>query len=82
MTQQQQFDELIQAIDDLESRAAGYVTLPEVESRVGDASAAVEEHVLLVDHRTRLDVATGEFTPVTLCRLNRHHPRVQQLTGW
>jgi hypothetical protein len=78
----QQFEELIRAVDDLESRAASYVTLPEVESRVGDVSAAIEEHVLVVDHRTRLDVATGEFTSVTLCRLNRHHPLVEQLTGW
>jgi hypothetical protein len=38
--------------------------------------------VLLVDYRTRLDGATGEFKPLTLCRLNRHHPLVQQLTGW
>jgi hypothetical protein len=76
-------EELIRIVDDLESRAAGYVRLPEIEQRVGsDLPHAIEAHVLLVDHRTQFDVETGEFSSVTLCRLNRHHPLVQQLTGW
>jgi len=63
-------------VDALEDRADGYVTLDAVQAAVGDVSDALESHVLLVDHRTR---ANG--TPVTLCRLNRRHPKVIQLTS-
>jgi hypothetical protein len=84
------FEALIHAVDALEDRAAGYVTLEEVRSQnsevrrtrstdvsTDEVSAAVEAHVLLVDHRTLCD-----GTRVTLCRLNRRHPEVVRLTGW
>ena len=70
--------ELVRLIDELEESAAGYITLEEVERAVGsEVTAQIASGVLLVDHRTRLD-GTG----VTLCRLNRHHPLVAELTGW
>ena len=70
--------ELVRLVDDLEEKAENYVTLDDVESAVGHSVAnAVVAGLLLVDHRTRLD-----GTPVTLCRLNRHHPLVAKLTGW
>jgi len=70
--------ELIRLIDELEEKAAGYVTLEDVERAVGAAvSAQIASGLLLVDYRTRLD-----GTAVTLCRLNRHHPLVAELTGW
>jgi hypothetical protein len=75
---------LIRIVDELEARAgAGYVTLADVETASGgDASAAIADQVLLVDHRLRLDANTGNVTAVTLCRLNRHHAMVKHLTGW
>jgi hypothetical protein len=69
--------DLIKTVDALEDRATSYLTMDEVEASVGDASTAVDAHVLLVDYRTRAD-----GTPVTLCRLNRRHPEVMRLTGW
>jgi hypothetical protein len=77
------FETLIRLVDDLEARADGYVTLEDVEAAGGQQiDAAIEANVLLLDHRTKLDVTTGLFTSVTLCRLNRHHGLVKQLTGW
>ncbi len=70
--------QLVRLVDELEAKASGYVTLEEVEHAVGAAvSAQIESGLLLVDYRTRLD-----GTNVTLCRLNRHHPLVAELTGW
>jgi hypothetical protein len=72
--------DLIRLVDALEAETADYLTLDQVEAAVGadvDVSAAIRDHLLLVDHRTRLD-----GTPVTLCRLNRRHPLVAQLTAW
>ena len=69
--------EVIHAVDRLEDRARGYVTLDAVEAEVGEVSEAIETHVLLVDHRRRVD-----GTEVTLCRLNRRHPDVMRLTAW
>ena len=70
--------QLIRFVDELEEKASGYFTLEEVERAVGAAvSAQIERGLLLVDYRTRLD-----GTNVTLCRLNRHHPLVIELTGW
>jgi hypothetical protein len=71
------FDELIRVVDTLEDRAASYLTLDDVEAAAGDVSDAIQQHVLLVDYRTRVD-----GTPVTLCRLNRRHPEVARLTSW
>jgi hypothetical protein len=68
---------LIRAVDELEDRARGYITLDDVHAELGDVSEAIETHVLLVDHRTRVD-----GTEVTLCRLNRRHPDVMRLTSW
>ena len=77
------FADLIRLIDELEGRAEGYLTLPEVEAAGGQqVDAAIEASILLVDHRTRLDVTSGELASVTLCRLNRQHPLVQELTSW
>jgi hypothetical protein len=70
--------DFIRLVDDLEEKASGYVTLEDVERAVGSAVAAqIACGVLLVDYRTRLDGRA-----VTLCRLNRHHPLVAELTGW
>ena len=77
------FADLIRLIDELEGRAEGYLTLPEVEAAGGQqVDAAIEASILLVDHRTRLDVTSGELASVTLCRLNRQHPLVKELTSW
>jgi hypothetical protein len=70
--------DLVRLVDQLEDATAGYLTLAEVEAAAGEnVSPAVASGLLLVDHRTRLD-----GTEVTLCRLNRHHPLVAQLTTW
>jgi hypothetical protein len=70
--------ELVRLVDRLEDKASGYVTLEEVERAVGaDVSAQIASGILLVDYRAQLD-----GTRVTLCRLNRHHPLVAELTGW
>lgn len=69
---------LIRLIDGLEDKAESYLTLDEVEHAAGHKLAAVvSAGILLVDYRTRVD-----GTPVTVCRLNRHHPLVKRLTGW
>ena len=69
---------LIRLVDGLEDRAESYVTLDEVRAACAtDVDSAIAEHILLVDYRTRVD-----GSPVTLCRLNRRHPLVAQLTGW
>jgi hypothetical protein len=76
-------NDLIQLVDGLEDRAAGYLTLDDVERALGgSACEAVEQGVLLVDYRERIDSRTGARQPVTLCRLNRQHPLVRQLTAW
>jgi hypothetical protein len=70
--------ELIRLVDRLEDAAESYVTLDEVRAAGGRGlDAAIAEHILLVDYRTRED-----GTPVTLCRLNRRHPEVARLTTW
>jgi hypothetical protein len=76
------FADLIRLVDRLEDRAAGYVTLADVaQAGVLETDAAIAANVLLLDYRQRLD-GDGNLEPVTLCRLNRHHPLVQRLTGW
>ena len=71
--------DLIRLVDALEDAADSYITLDQVAAAAGghDLSSAIADHFLLVDYRTRLD-----GTPVTLCRLNRRHPLVKQLTAW
>ena len=70
--------DLVRLVDRLEDSADGYLTLEEIEAAAGeDLSGPVASGLLLVDHRTRED-----GTPVTPCRLNRHHPLVAQLTSW
>ena len=69
--------DLVRLVDSLEDTAEGYLTLDRVQSAFGDVSRAIEEALLLVDYRTRAD-----GSPVTLCRLNRHHPLVKELTAW
>jgi hypothetical protein len=69
---------LIRLVDELEDKAAIYVTLEDVQAAAGSGVAqAIADGILLVDHRTRVD-----GTQMTVCRLNRHHPLVVQLTGW
>jgi hypothetical protein len=75
--------DLVRLVDALEGHADGYITLEQVEQAAGRSLAeAVAEGLLLVDHRERVDAASGARTPVTLCRLNRRHPLVQELTAW
>jgi hypothetical protein len=70
--------DLVRLVDRLEDQAEGYITLDQVQHAAGgDVSQAIAEGVLLVDYRTRAD-----GSPVTLCRLNRRHPRVAALTSW
>ncbi len=70
--------ELVRLVDTLEDRAEMYLTLNEVAAAAAcDLTYAIDNHLLLVDFRTKED-----GTPVTLCRLNRRHPLVQQVTGW
>lgn len=71
--------ELIRLVDGLEDRAESYLTLDEVQTATGstDLGWAIDQALLLVDYRTRLD-----GSPVTLCRLNRRHPEVARLTAW
>jgi hypothetical protein len=70
--------DLIRLVDALEDSAESYLTLQDVQHAAGgDLASAVTDGLLLVDYRTRLD-----GSPVTLCRLNRHHPLVVELTAW
>jgi hypothetical protein len=70
--------DLIRLVDALEDRADAYLTVSDVElAAKADVSDAIARHLLLVDYRTRVD-----GTPVTLCRLNRRHPLVKELTSW
>jgi hypothetical protein len=76
-------EELIQIVDELEAHADGYITLEQVEEALGHSTAdAIAQSLLLVDYRELVDPSTGERTAVTLCRLNRQHPLVRQLTAW
>ncbi len=70
--------DLVRLVDRLEDEADGYITLADVErAAASDVSEAIDSGLLLVDYRTRPD-----GTPVTLCRLNRRHPLVAELTSW
>lgn len=71
--------DLVRLVDALEDAAESYVTLDEVRAAAGqsDVESAIASGLLLVDYRTRAD-----GTPVTLCRLNRRHPLVAELTRW
>jgi hypothetical protein len=70
--------DLVRLVDRVEDAADGYVTLGQLEVAAGEPLAdPVARGLLLVDHRTRAD-----GSPVTLSRLNRHHPLVCELTSW
>jgi hypothetical protein len=70
--------DLIRLVDRLEDDSQSYITLTEVEAAAGgDVGWAIEEGLLLIDYRARLD-GTG----VTLCRLNRRNALVAELTRW
>ena len=74
--------DLVRLVDDLEGRAAGYITLEDIERGAGRSVAdEIAQGVLLVDYRERVD-ASGTRVPVALCRLNRQHPLVRELTAW
>jgi hypothetical protein len=75
---------LIALVDRLEDAPAPYLTLERVQKLAaadqlvaGCIPEALEDAVLLVDHRQDVD-----GNQVTLCRLNRRHPRVRELTRW
>jgi hypothetical protein len=70
--------DLVRLVDQLEEQVEGYLTLDAVELAAGSSvSSAIEDALLLVDYRTRPDGSS-----VTLCRLNRQHPLVVELTRW
>ena len=70
--------DLVRLVERLEDEAASYITLDAVQAAYrGDVAAAIDSGLLLVDYRTGLDGSA-----VTLCRLNRHHPLVAEMTGW
>ena len=72
----------IRLLDHLEATTEGALVLDEAQRQVGqDLAPLVADGILLVDYRQRLD-ANGAIQPVTLCRLNRHHPSVKQAVGW
>jgi hypothetical protein len=78
VTERPNVDDLVRQVDALEDAADSYLTLEEVQAAAGsDVGWAVEQKLLLVDFRTRLD-----GSQVSLCRLNRRHPRVVELTSW
>jgi hypothetical protein len=71
-------DACVRLVDQLEDRAAGYLTLEDVERALGRSlQPEIDAAVLLLDYRTR-----GDASSVTLCRLNRRHPLVQRLVNW
>lgn len=71
--------DLARLVDALEDQAESYVTLEQVRAAAPgtDLDTAIASGLLLVDYRTRAD-----GMPVTLCRLNRRHPLVAELTRW
>lgn len=76
---------LVHRLEQLEATAgSSYVLLDTLEPTCDAATVqwAIADDLLLVDHRTRLDPESGELLPVTLCRLNRRHPLVRELTAW
>jgi hypothetical protein len=77
----------VRCVDALESAAESYVTLDDVRRGCGAddvdvIQVALADDLLLVDERRRLDGATGEPVPISLCRLNRRHPLVRKLLAW
>jgi hypothetical protein len=78
------FASVVRCVDALESAAESYVTLAEVRAActLDSLQAALFDELLLVDERHRLDAASGELLPTTVCRLNRRHPLVRQLLAW
>jgi hypothetical protein len=73
---------LLRLLDELESGAEGYLTLEQAERAAGqDLSDLVAQGILLVDYRQRL-AADGGVEPLSVCRLNRHHPQVKDLSSW
>jgi hypothetical protein len=79
----------VRCVDALESAAERYVTLDDVRrecgvdhAQVDVIQAALEDDLLLVDERRRLEGANDALSPVRLCRLNRRHPLVRQLLAW
>ena len=70
-------EELIRLVDRLEDKSEKYLTLEDVQAAAGDVGWAIVQRILLIDYRERLDGSR-----VTLCRLNRRHPLVAELTRW
>jgi hypothetical protein len=73
---------LLRLLDDLETNADPYLTLDAAQRATdSDLCALIADGILLVDHRHRL-TPSGALERITLCRLNRHHPRVKALSTW
>lgn len=75
---------LVRLLDGLEAETTGYVTVDDLAARgvaAADIRQAVEEQLLLVDDRHRMNAARDALEAVTLCRLNRHHPLVRELAS-
>jgi hypothetical protein len=73
---------LLDLLDALEATADPYLTLDAAQRATSsDLAPLIADGILLVDHRHRL-LADGRLEPITLCRLNRHHPHVKALSTW
>jgi hypothetical protein len=69
-------------LDSLEAAADPYLTLDEAQRAThADLAALIADGILVIDHRHRL-LPDGRLEPITLCRLNRHHPQVKALSPW
>jgi hypothetical protein len=69
-------------VDELEEREPGYLTLGTLRSALNPEMYAILEwalrvDLLLVDQRHHIDELSGTTQPVSVCRLNRHHPIVR-----
>src|SRR3954454_12605549 len=74
--------ELVRLVDDLEGRAAGYITLDDVERSAGRSVAdEIAQGLLRGDYR---EVVDGSDVPtrVTLCVRYRHHPLLREVTAF
>lgn len=76
--------DLVRLLDRLEAQTTGYVTLDNLTTEGvsdDDVQEAIEQQLILVDYRQRLNAIRDALEAVTLCRLNRHHPLVRELAS-
>lgn len=84
MPEPSQLAHFLRRVDDLEVASETYLTVEGLRAdglAAAELDQAVADSMLLVDRRTRLDPLTGAETAITLCRLNRHHPLVREITA-